>query len=332
MIPVFVASLFLPVLQTPTLPANHPQISWSYVPQRVYDTRQKAFTDFESMLADLARADVVFLGEEHDDPNTHRLELAVLEGLTRRRVPLVLGMEMFERDVQPVLDQYLVGAISEDQFLAAARPWPRYATDYRPLVEFAKTHAIPIVASNVPRRIASDVSRNGLSAVNQLEADRGLAARDIHCPTTGPYYERFVEAMSGGGHPAAAGDSPAAADSSGANARATTDRFYLAQCVKDETMGESISDAWQRNYPRHATLVHVNGSFHTDYTQGTASATVNRMGGRRIAVVALLPVDDVDTVAPDSDDIRLGDYIVYTVKPITATGQASQPPRTPSPR
>jgi uncharacterized iron-regulated protein len=326
MIPVFVASLFLPVLQAPTIPPNHTPIGWSYVPQRVYDTRQKAFTDFESMLADLARADVVFLGEEHDDPNTHRLELAVLEGLTRRRVPLVLGMEMFERDVQPVLDQYLGGKITEDELLAKARPWPRYATDYRPLVEFAKTHAIPVVASNVPRRIASDVSRNGLPVVNELGPDRGLAARDIHCPTTGPYYDRFVEAMSGGGHPATAAD-PSAADT-----RATTDRFYLAQCLKDETMGESISDAWQKNYGRHATLVHVNGSFHTDYAQGTASATVNRMGGRRIAVVALLPVDDLDAAAPDADDIRLGDYIVYTVKPITAIAQASQPPRTPSPR
>src|SRR5262245_40301762 len=117
MIPVFIASLFIPVLQPPTQPPNRPQITWSYVPQRVYDTRQKAFGDFETMLADLARADVIFLGEQHDDPNTHRLELAVLEGLTRRRVPLVLALEMFERDAQSLVDQYLAGKIPEEQFL-----------------------------------------------------------------------------------------------------------------------------------------------------------------------------------------------------------------------
>src|SRR6516165_549009 len=127
MIAVFIASLLIPVFQPPTPAPNHPQSTWSYVPQRVYDTRQKAFGDFESMLADLARADVIFLGEQHDDPNTHRLELAVLEGLTRRHVPLVLGLEMFERDAQPVVDQYLAGTITEEQFLAASRPWPRYA-------------------------------------------------------------------------------------------------------------------------------------------------------------------------------------------------------------
>src|SRR5574338_130600 len=85
----------------------------SYVPQRVYDSRKKKFTDFEAMLADLARADVVFVGEQHDDRNTHRLELALLEGLMRRRGTLTLSLEMFERDAQPLLSGYVAGQISE---------------------------------------------------------------------------------------------------------------------------------------------------------------------------------------------------------------------------
>jgi uncharacterized iron-regulated protein len=324
MIPVFIASLLIPVFQAPTLPPNHPPITSSYVPQRVYDTHQKAFGDFETMLADLARADVIFLGEQHDDPNTHRLEVAVLEGLARRRVPLVLALEMFERDAQPAVDQYLAGTITEDQFLAASRPWPRYVTDYRPLIEFAKSHQIPVIASNVPRRIASDVSRTGMSVLNGLGTDRAFAARDVHCPTSGPYYERFNDAMSDGGHPPAAGD-PSAADT-----RAKNDRFYFAQCLKDETMAESIADGWQKNYRRRATVVHVNGSFHSDYAQGTAAATANRMGGRRIAVVSFLPVDDIDTETPGTDDVRLGDYLIYTVKPVIGADPAFPLRRTPS--
>ena len=112
----------------------------AYVPERVYDTQRGAFSDFEAMLADLARADVVFVGEQHDDPNTHRLEQAMLDGLRRRRVPVTVSLEMFERDVQPVVDRYLAGAITEAQFLQEGRPWPRYATDYRPVIEFAKAH------------------------------------------------------------------------------------------------------------------------------------------------------------------------------------------------
>src|SRR3974377_370665 len=84
----------------------------SYVPQRVWDTHHKKFIDFESMLADAAAADALFLGEQHDDPATHRLEAATLEGLARRRGNLVLAMEMFERDVQPTLDDYLAGRSS----------------------------------------------------------------------------------------------------------------------------------------------------------------------------------------------------------------------------
>src|SRR3954471_11892236 len=192
MISVLLAAV-LPLLQSPPqLPPSHPPIVMaSYVPQRVFDTRHKAFSDFEAMLADLARADAVFVGEQHDDSNTHRLELAIVEGLTRRKVPLVVAMEMFERDVQEQVDKYASGAITEAQFLKDSRPWPRYATDYRPIVEFARAHHLPIVASNIPRRIAADVAKSGLSAIDRLGDDRRLAARDMSCPTTGGYYDRF---------------------------------------------------------------------------------------------------------------------------------------------
>src|SRR5438132_12444586 len=100
-----VFSMLVPILQA------------SYIPQRVFDTRQKGFSDFETMLADLARADAVFVGEQHDDPNTHRLELAIVEGLTRRDAAVVVAMEMFERDVQENVDKYAAATITEEQFL-----------------------------------------------------------------------------------------------------------------------------------------------------------------------------------------------------------------------
>ena len=97
----------------------------SYVPQRVYDTDHKRFSDFETMVSELAKADVVFVGEQHDDPNTHRLELAILEGLARRRAAVIVSLEMFERDVQEPLEHFVMGHLSEDEFLQTSRPWPR---------------------------------------------------------------------------------------------------------------------------------------------------------------------------------------------------------------
>jgi len=295
MVSVLLTALLLPSPQAPQLPPGHPAVTGSsYVPQRVFDTRQKTFSDFETMLADLARADAVFVGEQHDDANTHRLELAIVEGLTRRGVSVVVALEMFERDVQSQVEGYAVGRITEEQFLKDSRPWPRYASDYRPLIEFARAHHLPIVASNVPRRIASDVSKNGMPAIEKLGSDdRTFAAREVQCPTSGDYYQRFGEAM--GGH-------------EGANAN-----FYFAQCVKDETMGESVATAFQKNATGRVTIVHVNGAFHSDFGEGTADSARRRMPGRRIAVVSMLPVDDLDTTKPDDDDFKRADYLVFTI-------------------
>ena len=277
---VLFLSLLVPVLQG------------AYVPQRVFDTRQKSFSDFETMLADLARADAVFVGEQHDDPNTHRLELAIVEGLTRRGAPVVVALEMFERDVQESLDRYVAGTTTEEQFLKESRPWPRYATDYRPLLEFAKANKLPIVASNVPRRVASDVGKTGLSAVDAMGGDRRFAARDLQCPVSGSYYDRFAAAM--GNH---AGASP---------------NFYFAQCVKDETMGESVAETFHKS-PGRLTIVHLDGAFHSDFGEGTAESARRRMPGRRIAVVSILPVADIDSVRPAETDLKRADYLLYTV-------------------
>ncbi len=289
--------------QPPATPPREP-IAAGYVPQRVYDTRAASFTDFESMLADLARADVILLGEQHDDPNTHRLEAAVLEGLARRRLPVILSLEMFERDVQPALDAYLAGTVPEEEFLKGARPWPRYATDYRALVEIARAHGWPVVAANVPRRIAADVAKSGRTAVDALvTADRLLAARDLHCPRD-PYFDRFAEQMGAHQKPDAGGSSDAAA----------TERYYWAQCVKDETMAESIARAVATTDGRPGAVVHVTGAFHSEFGAGTAERVRRRLDGRRVAVVSMMPVENLDTIAPGDSDRKRADYLVYTIK------------------
>ena len=305
MIPVL--GLVFVLSQAPAQPPATPpreQIAAVYVPQRVYDTRAASFTDFESLLADLARADVILLGEQHDDPNTHRLEAAVLEGLARRRLPVILSLEMFERDVQPALDAYLAGTVKEEEFLKGARPWPRYATDYRALVEIARAHGWPVVAANVPRRIAADVAKSGRTAVDALvTADRLLAARDLHCPRD-PYFDRFAEQMGAHQKPDAGGSPDAAA----------TERYYWAQCVKDETMAESIARAVATTGGRPGAVVHVTGAFHSEFGAGTAERVRRRLEGRRVAVVSIMPVENLDTIAPGDSDRKRADYLVYTIK------------------
>jgi uncharacterized iron-regulated protein len=153
---------------------------------------------------------------------------------------------------------------------------------------------LPVVASNVPRRVASDVGKAGMSAIEKLPAaDRALAAREMPCPTSGSYYDRFIAAM--GGHDGA------------------TSNFYFAQCVKDETMGESVAETFRKTTGRVA-IVHFDGAFHSDFGEGTAEAARRRMPGRRIAVVSILPVADIDAAKPADEDLKRADYLLYTIK------------------
>lgn len=292
--------------QAPPAPPA-PAATAAYIPQRVYDTSRQGFSDFEAMLADLAKADVVFVGEQHDDPATHRLEAAILDGLRRRSVPVILSLEMFERDAQPALSAYLAGKATEDEFLKTSRPWPRYATDYRALVEMAKAERWPVIASNVPRRYASDVARSGRAALDAMAAaDRALAAKDLVCPKDA-YFQRFADNMAM--HPMPGSEKLSAEDQ-----RAQTDRYYDAQCVKDETMAEAIARGLSES--GRGTLVHVNGAFHSDFGQGTAERVRRRLEGRRVAIVSILPVAgrDIDSVSPSAEDLRRADYLIYALK------------------
>ncbi|HVJ28313.1 MAG TPA: ChaN family lipoprotein [Vicinamibacterales bacterium] len=299
---VLAAALFLFALQSP-----------GYVPERVFDTRQQAFVDFEVMLAGISEVDVVFVGEMHDDPNTHLLEAAILDGLQRRKRSPVVSLEMFERDAQGAIDGYLAGRIGEEEMLKGARPWPRYATDYRLLVERAKEARWPVIAANVPRSIAQKVAKGGKDAIAQLtEAERANTARDLECPLDA-YFDRFAQSM--GAHPAP--------NQSADETKAMAERYYWSQCVKDETMAEAIAAAVQTGPARSerseskGPVVHYNGAFHSDFGLGTAERVRRRLPGKRTVVISMLPVEDLDKVQPAGEDLKRADYLVYTyrVKP-----------------
>ena len=246
-------------------------------------------------------------------PRTHRLEEALLGGLRRRKVAPTVSLEMFERDVQGLVDQYLAGSIAEPQFLQESRPWPRYATDYRPLVEMAKSEGWAVVAANVPRRVASAVAKSGEPAIEQLPAaDRALVAARARMPPR--CLLRAVRRSDDRSLAVGEQDLGAASTPPTAEQRATTDRYYWSQCAKDETMAESVARAVTDRAGKPGPVVHFTGAFHSDFGAGTAERTRRRLPGRRVAIVSMLPVADLDVVAPGGEDLKRADYLVYTVK------------------
>jgi uncharacterized iron-regulated protein len=272
------------------------------VPHRVYDARAGRWTDLGAMADALAAAEVAFVGEQHDDGGTHRLQRALLEALAERREGVVVAMEMLERDVQPLLDRYLAGEAAEAEFLAGSRPWPNYAADYRPLVEFARARGWPVVAGNLPRRIAAAVSRAGPDTLASLPAgERPWIAAGRECPRDA-YHDLFAAQMRAHPMPGSAAEQAAA-----------TERFYLAQCAKDETMAESVARALERHGPG-ALVVHFNGAFHTDRRLGIVPRVERRAPGARVLVVSAVPVPELDRVDPAEFRDR-GDFILFTRRP-----------------
>jgi uncharacterized iron-regulated protein len=212
---------------------------------------------------------------------------------------------MFERDVQPALDEYLAGKTTEEEFLKVSRPWPRYRSDYRGIVEFARIHGWPVVAGNVPRRLASGVAKTGLAALEELSPEeRALAASELRCPFD-DYYDRFAKEM--GSHPGGTPQSPA-------EQKAAMERFYFSQCLKDETMAESVANLVQDENP--PLVVHYNGAFHSDYGHGAAERTRRRLSRQRIAIVTMMPVESLEGIEVSKDDRKRADYLVFTLKPV----------------
>jgi uncharacterized iron-regulated protein len=264
---------------------------------RTFDARADREIPLARALDQLAKADVAFLGETHLDDTTHRVELAALEGLADRRKSVVLAMEMFERDSQPALDDYLAGRIDEATFLERSHPWANYRTDYRPLIEAAKRRGIPVVGSNA----ATDVRRKiamggGKETFDKLDGpERALVAAKLF-PDPDAYWARVDRAVRGHGM---GGGTPSAEE-----------RLYSTQCLWDNTMAESVVQALDRH--PGALVVHVNGGFHSDFGGGIPAQILARLPAARIATATIVPTDDLHTIARDEERGR-ADVVVYAL-------------------
>lgn len=254
--------------------------------------------DWPALLERLASVDAVFVGETHLDDTTHRAQLFLLEQLLQRRAgKVVLSLEMFERDVQPVLDAYLRGEIDEAAFLLRARPWGNYRTDYRPLIECAKANRIPVVAANFPSTLRRRLGGGGEQAFLALPPEQRKLLPETILPASKEYWERVDRAVRGHAQMGvAAGDGG--------------DRRYDTQNLWDNAMGDAVAKA-RKAHPDHLVL-HIAGGFHVAYRDGTVAQFLQRCPDQKAVVVALLPTGALHRARPDRDRPQ-ADYLVYAL-------------------
>jgi uncharacterized iron-regulated protein len=126
------------------------------------------------LFADLIQRPVVLLGETHDNREHHRWQLHTLAALHSRSAKLVIGFEMFPRNMQSVLNQWVNGDLTAKAFLKAVnwrKVWGIDPELYMPLFHFARMHRIPMVALNVDRGLISRVGTEGWDSVPEDERE-----------------------------------------------------------------------------------------------------------------------------------------------------------------
>ena len=259
---------------------------------KLYDVKKNKLTTLEDVAADLKNADIIFFGEEHNDSAGHYLEKELFQALHKTfGKNLALSLEMFETDCQLVLNEYLWGHISEDRFTRESRAWSNYR-DYRPMVEFAKSNRIPVIAANPPRRYVNMVSRKGMASLDSLpKASKRFLPPLPYDTTKGRYREKFLSFMQGG--------SPGTSNY----------RIFYSQCLWDAGMANSIYQYWKEN--RDSKILHVVGRFHSDEKLGTLEQLQNRKSSLRILNISSFSDESFED--PDWEEFKhLGDYIFLT--------------------
>jgi uncharacterized iron-regulated protein len=195
----------------------------------------------------LCRFPVVYVGEAHDNPDDHAVELTVLKALAACSPGRVtLGLEMLQRPFQADADAFVRGEMSERDF---QRVWRKSWGDmsaYRDLLRFAREQGIPLLALNASAPTQAAVREHPFSAL-PAEAARAVPSIDAQ----DPYYRAYVEAMFRG-HPK--GTSP--------------DAFLRVQLLWDETMAETGAAYLESPAGRGRRLLVLAGSNHVRYGFG----------------------------------------------------------------
>jgi uncharacterized iron-regulated protein len=247
---------------------------------------------YKNIIKSSQKSDVLLFGEYHDNSVAHWLELEITKDLLDKK-NLVLGAEMLEADNQKQVNQYLKGEINQKKLDSTARLWPNYKTDYKPLVDFAKDLNIAFVATNIPRRFASLVFKNGFEALNMLSVEEKtwIAPLPILYDATLPGYVKMVQEMGGHGG----------------------ENLPKAQAVKDATMAYSIS----KNRIDNSLFIHYNGSYHSDNFEGIYWYLKQQSPNLKIITIATVSQKDISKL--EVENYNKATFIIVIDEDVTKT-------------
>ena len=270
---------------------------------KIFSTKANQEIKLVDIANDMANYDVLFFGEEHNDSVTHYLEHKLFELLFQKfSVNTTLSLEMFDRDVQTTMNEYLKGDIRERNFLKDARVWNNYR-DYKPMVELAKANRLDVVCANAAGRYTNLVGRKGQEALMALsEESKENFAPLPYDTASGKYYEKLIALTS---HSSSTDTSKKAIPVMAMGAF----NLILSQSLWDATMAYSIVEYWKKH--KQNKIMHVNGRFHSD----EGFAVVTQLKKYKSKIKSLIISTGSDASFPNIDWSKfnhLGEYIIIT--------------------
>lgn len=259
----------------------------------LYDKEGKE-TKYEKMLKGLLEAQVVFFGEFHNDAIAHWLQLELANDMRSNHIRgFSIGAEMFESDDQLIIDEYLNGTITEKNFNKEAKLWPNYETDYRPLMELAKTFNFPFIATNIPRRYANLVYREGFEGLDKLDSSavQYIAPQPMEYDSTVTCYKQMMSMGHGHANP----------------------NMPKAQAIKDATMAHFIAE----NIEPYSLMLHVNGAYHSDNYEGIVWYLKKLIKPEKIKTISVVYQDNLNEL--EESNYNKADYIFVINQNVTKT-------------
>jgi uncharacterized iron-regulated protein len=255
----------------------------------IHSAKERRTISFGELIDRLQEADLVCIGEQHDSDLCHRVQLQIIKGLHACDRRLGVGLEMFQRPFQPVLDRYLAGEVGEDEMLKGTEygkrwgfPWPLY----QPIADFCRRNELPLAALNAPRELTSKVSKAGYPALSADDRQQ-LGPIDFHVKAHRDHWYEALAKMHG-------------------NARASEEqkeRSYAVMTIWDEYMAASAAAFQQARQLRR--MVVLAGSGHIDRGFGIPQRAVQRTGGKA-ATVHIAPGGDATKLFADP----VADFVV----------------------
>ena len=234
------------------------------------------------VVAQAVRQDVVLLGEQHDNEDHHRWQLQMLSALHAQRPQMVIGFEMFPRRVQPVLDEWVAGRLTVQQFLRKVewdQTWTYPAQLYLPLFEFARLNGIPMRALNVDKQFTRTVAEKGWAGVPEGAREgigRPVPASPEYVAFLRGVYQTHVDQSIGRSH------------GKGTASDAGFRNFVDSQLTWDRAMAEALArEVGQDGRSESTLVVGIMGSGHIRFGHGVPHQ-LSALGVGRVA--SLLPV------------------------------------------